>query len=127
MSAPSFKEKYKVDFGFGEGRDFISKNRKPDDSFYYDPMYPAAEVKSNGRVEKQPEKRKEMAFLAALTQAHIHKFSDQDLFLEIKSQPFRRLIVKRSPKDEPLFEKPNYSVESKLVRFDIYLGSKNSV
>lgn len=79
------------------------------DYVYFDPMYPAKKALSD----------KSMQILKDL----VGEDRDSALVAEsLKLKAKERLVVKRPPKGEPI-EKPDYSISSKTVRYDVYLVS----
>jgi len=94
---------------FGDSK-VAMKNNKPFDAVYYDPMYPS---KNKSALPK-----KELQVLGEICSAG-------DEFIQVleafdKSQS-KRLVVKR-PHYLPKHDSTSYSVESKLVRYDVYIG-----
>ncbi len=79
-------------------------------SAYFDPMYP--------HKKKSALPRQEMVLFRSLVGAD----EDSNQTLEaILKHDFQRVVVKRPLRAEPLAAKVSYSVESKLVRFDVYV------
>jgi 16S rRNA (guanine1516-N2)-methyltransferase len=79
-------------------------------SAYFDPMYP--------HKKKSALPRQEMVLFRSLVGAD----EDASQTLEaILKHDFQRVVVKRPLRAEPLAAKVSYSVESKLVRFDVYV------
>ncbi len=79
-------------------------------STYFDPMYP--------HKKKSALPRQEMVLFRTLVGAD----EDASHTLEVVlKHDFQRVVVKRPLRAEPLAAKVSYSVESKLVRFDVYV------
>jgi 16S rRNA (guanine1516-N2)-methyltransferase len=77
------------------------------DFVYFDPMYPAKKALSD----------KPMQILKELVGEDL---DSGDVATRLRSKARERLVVKRPPKGEAL-EKPDYSITSKTVRYDVYL------
>lgn len=76
---------------------------------YFDPMFPEKKKSALPKKEMQ------------LFQKVLGHDEDQKLkALELKNLSSQRLIIKRPTWAPPLLEKPNYTIETKLVRFDVY-------
>lgn len=90
----------------------LAPEQRPD-AIYLDPMFPA--------TEKSALVKKEMR----LFQQVLHGAVDDGAALlpAARAVARRRVVVKRPRKAEPLAgAKPDYSLEGRAVRFDVYLG-----
>ena len=100
----------RLDFVRSEGADLIAGISGPDVGVYLDPMYP-------GTRASRALPRRELQVLRAL----LGDESDAAGLLAAARDRAARVVVKRPHRAPPLAEAPSYAVESKLVRFDVYL------
>ncbi|RDE49041.1 MAG: 16S rRNA methyltransferase [Candidatus Accumulibacter meliphilus] len=78
-------------------------------SFYFDPMFPA--------TKKDALPKKEMQIFRELVGPDLDSVDVAKRAAEVKVS---RLVIKRPRKAEPLFEKPRYFLEGRLIRYDVY-------
>ncbi len=100
---------------FGDGRDVGSSFLHAFDAVYIDPMYPPKKSKAS------PPRR------AQILQMIVGEDLDQnDLFTWVRNHA-KRMVVKR-PKHAPpaLEEIPHHQIESKMVRWDVWLNQPKS-
>jgi 16S rRNA (guanine1516-N2)-methyltransferase len=104
-----------IDFVCSDAKTFIKLHQfKVPMSAYFDPMYP--------HKKKSALPRQEMVLFRSLVG------SDEDAAETLKTaleHNFQRVVVKRPLRAEPLASKVSYSLESKLVRFDVYVRLEN--
>lgn len=100
-----------IEFVHADAETFVkSYSFKKPTSAYFDPMYP--------HKKKSALPRQEMVLFRTLVGAD----EDASQTLEtILMHDFHRVVVKRPLRAEPLAAKVSYSIESKLVRFDVYV------
>lgn len=107
-------EEFPLYFHFGDSKDFMADPQTPAfDAIFLDPMYPRDETKS-------AKQKKEMQLYREL----VGKDPDVlDLFRAAWAKARKRVVVKR-PDDAPTIavgRDPDFSLEGKTVRYDIYL------
>ncbi|MGZ3695553.1 MAG: class I SAM-dependent methyltransferase [Bdellovibrionota bacterium] len=107
-------EEFPLYFHFGDSIDFMNAPNTPDfDAIFLDPMYPREDSKS-------AKQKKEMQLYREL----VGKDMDAaDLFAAAWAKAKKRVVVKR-PDDAPKMavgREPDFSLEGKTVRYDIYL------
>jgi 16S rRNA (guanine1516-N2)-methyltransferase len=78
-------------------------------SFYFDPMFP--------ETKKDALPKKEMQIFRELVGLDLDSVDVVKRAAEVK---VARLVIKRPRKAEPLFEKPRYFLEGRLIRYDVY-------
>jgi 16S rRNA (guanine1516-N2)-methyltransferase len=78
-------------------------------SFYFDPMFP--------ETKKDALPKKEMQIFRELVGPDLDSVDVAKRAAEVK---VARLVIKRPRKAEPLFDKPRYFLESRLIRYDVY-------
>ena len=100
---------------FGDARDVGSSFLRAFDAVYVDPMYPPKKSKA------APPRR------AQLLQTIAGEDLDQnDLFLWVREHA-KRMVVKRPKHASPALEEtPHHQVESKMVRWDVWLNQPES-
>ena len=105
-----------IEFVHSDAKEFLnSYSLNHPTSAYFDPMYP--------HKKKSALPRQEMVLFRTLVGAD----EDASQTLEtVLKHDFQRVVVKRPLRAEPLAANVSYSIESKLVRFDVYvkLGKK---
>ena len=103
----------KVDWILRDSKAYLLGLKKTDrpEVIYLDPMFP--------EKKKSALPKKEMQLLRRLLGDQ--KDRDEDLFEVGLKTAKKRVVVKRSPDDDYIGAKPNHSVGSKLVRFDVYI------
>jgi 16S rRNA (guanine1516-N2)-methyltransferase len=91
---------------------YLACATKAHDVVYLDPMYP------HRRKSALP--RKEMQVLREL----LGEDNDADELLPLALQRAKRVVVKRPPWAAPLSgAKPHHTIDSKLARYDVYVGA----
>jgi 16S rRNA (guanine1516-N2)-methyltransferase len=104
------KEVQSIEFVLSSAQDFLSQNNNVEmTAAYFDPMFP--------HKKKSALPRQEMVFFRELVG------EDEDSVETLKlalSKKFERVVVKRPLKAEPLVGQVSYSIETKLMRFDVY-------
>ncbi|MCY4043708.1 MAG: class I SAM-dependent methyltransferase [Cellvibrionales bacterium] len=95
-----------------DAMELLAKNIEAYDVVYFDPMFP--ERKKSAKVKKAMQ-----YFHQVVGEDHNNPC---DIFSLASKQANERLVIKR-PKGSGYYaeKKPNYSLESKVIRFDIYL------
>jgi 16S rRNA (guanine1516-N2)-methyltransferase len=103
----------RLEFVHGEGRDLLAAARAVDLGVYLDPMYPPPR-----RASALP--RREIQVLRAL----LGESTDAASLLAAARERAVRVVVKRPHHAPPLAGGASFVVESKLVRFDVYLDPR---
>lgn len=101
----------RLSFREGDGRDVIEGLEGLDLGVYIDPMYPPPK-----RASAKP--RRELQVLRSWLPAD----TDTRPIVEAARARAARVVVKRPHHAEPLVPKPSHTIESKLVRFDVYVN-----
>jgi 16S rRNA (guanine1516-N2)-methyltransferase len=96
-----------------DAKTVLSQSDRAYEVIYFDPMFP--ERKKSAKVKK------EMQYFHQVV-GEDHNQPDE-IFTEAVKQARKRLVIKR-PKGSDFYadQKPNYSLESKVIRYDIYLN-----
>ncbi len=97
-------------FFFDSAQNYLQKNIGNHDVIYFDPMFPD---KKKSALPKQ-----EMVFFRNLVGAD--EDAENVLELALQRKEIHRVVVKRPIKAPSLLKKPDFKVEGKLVRFDVY-------
>lgn len=102
--------KENIKFVYGSAVDFLVKQKEHFSAIYFDPMFPE---KKKSALSKQ-----EMMFFRDL----IGSDNDAADVIEkaILSKLARKVVVKRPLKAPFLYQRPNSTIEGKLIRFDVY-------
>ncbi len=102
--------KENIKFEYDSAIAFLAKQKEHFSAIYFDPMFPE---KKKSALSKQ-----EMMFFRDL----IGSDNDAATVIEkaILSKLARRVVVKRPLKAPFLYQRPNSTIEGKLIRFDIY-------
>jgi len=95
----------------GDARERLEKIDALDEGVYFDPMYPAPR-----RASAKP--RRELQVLRAWLDAD----NDTAPLVEWARERAARVVVKRPHHAQPLVSDPSHTIESKLVRFDVYVN-----
>jgi hypothetical protein len=74
----------------------------------------------DGKSRKAKPKKK-MEVFHSIVGADEDAYQEAKLLHSLLEGQLKRLVIKRSPRDGALLEKPNSTWESKAVRFDLYL------
>ncbi|MGZ3651510.1 MAG: class I SAM-dependent methyltransferase [Bdellovibrionota bacterium] len=100
-------------FHFGDAREFLAARPAGFDAVFLDPMYPRSESQTAAP-------KKEMAVFSQLVGKDI---DSEELFTHAWNAARSRVVVKRSDNAPEITtsRKPDYVVNGKTVRFDIYL------
>ena len=101
----------RLSFARGEGLDAIEAIEALDHGVYIDPMYPPPR-----RASAKP--RRELQVLRAWLLADV----DTRPIVEAARERAARVVVKRPHHADPLVPRPSHTIESKLVRFDVYVN-----
>ncbi len=92
----------------------------PHDVIYLDPMFPSR--------RKQSKVKKYMQMMQMMTALYPEYKTDENQLFEIASQyAIKRVVVKRPKGEEPITPRPNYSLASQSIRFDVYLSGSSSI
>ena len=83
------------------------------DIFYFDPMF--KDIKQNTKRSGTLQK-----IGNALSLERLEDTSEQ-IFNQMLKKKYKKIIVKRPIKSNPLYEKINYQVKGKAIRYDIYI------
>lgn len=105
-----------LEFIFSDAKKFLQVHSF-DKSFsaYFDPMYP-------NKKKKSALPRQEMVFFRQLVG------EDEDSKVVVKealTKNFFRVVVKRPLHAEPLLQEVSFSLETKLVRYDVYQNTRS--
>lgn len=87
----------------------LSQAELQEQSFYFDPMFP--------ETKKDALPKKEMQIFRELVGPDLDSVDVAKRAAEVKVS---RLVIKRPRKARPLVEKPRYSLEGQLIRYDVY-------
>lgn len=101
----------RLDFVYGEGLERLDATTEPELGVYLDPMYPPPR-----RASALP--RRELQILRRF----IGPDGDAGALVALARARTARVVVKRPHHAPPLLPGAQHVVESKLVRFDVYLG-----
>lgn len=103
----------RLQFSHVESADMLDRIEGPDSGVYLDPMYPRPR-----RTKALP--RRELQVLRAL----LGEASDAAELVEASRSRAARVVVKRPHRAEPLVPGVSFEIETKLVRFDVYVNPK---
>jgi len=103
----------RLSFAYGDGADQIASLERPNLGVYVDPMYPPPR-----RSSAKP--RRELQVLRALLGAQ----GDAAGLVECAREKAARVVVKRPHHADPLVPGASFEIETKLVRFDVYVNPK---
>jgi 16S rRNA (guanine1516-N2)-methyltransferase len=83
------------------------------DIFYFDPMFNKAKrnLKRSGTLQK----------ISNILSYEKLEDTSRDIFSSMLEKDFKKIIVKRPINTKPLYEKINYQIKGKTIRFDIYV------
>ena len=101
----------RLDFVHGEGAELLTRIDRPNSGVYLDPMYPQSR-----RSKALP--RRELQVLREL----LGEESDAPDLVEVARSLAARVVVKRPHRAAPLTGEPSFAIETKLVRFDVYVN-----
>lgn len=106
----------KITFVFADSETFLKKyDFQEPVSAYFDPMYP--------EKKKSALPRQEMVIFREMVGGDT---DSEKILQQSLDRPFHKIVVKRPIKGEPVLQKPNYQLESKLVRYDVYYPRSSS-
>ena len=110
----------KNEYNFFENLSFINSDsakivdsHSDSDIFYFDPMF--KDIKQNIKRSGTLQKIGNVLSLERLED------TSQQIFNHILKKKYKKIIVKRPIKSNPLHEKINYQVKGKAIRYDIYI------
>ena len=110
----------KNEYNFFENLSFINSDsakiidsHSGSDIFYFDPMF--KDIKQNTKRSGTLQK-----IGNALSLERLEDTSEQ-IFNQMLRKKYKKIIVKRPIKSNPLCEKINYQVKGKAIRYDIYI------
>ena len=110
----------KNEYNFFENLSFINSDSAKivdyhldSDIFYFDPMF--KDIKQNVKRSGTLQKIGNVLSLERLED------TSQQIFNQILKKKYKKIIVKRPIKSNPLYEKINYQVKGKAIRYDIYI------
>ena len=83
------------------------------DIFYFDPMF--KDIKQNAKRSGALQKIGSVLSLEKLEDTSTRVFD------QMHKKKFKKIIVKRPIKSNPLYEKINYQVKGKAIRYDVYI------
>ncbi len=83
------------------------------DIFYFDPMF--KDIKQNTKRSGMLQKIGNVLSLEKLED------TSEQIFNQMLKKKYKKIVVKRPIKSNPLFEKINYQVKGKAIRYDIYI------
>ena len=110
----------KNEYNFFENLSFINSDSAKivdsfldSDIFYFDPMF--KDIKQNTKRSGTLQKIGNVLSLERLED------TSQQIFNQILKKKYKKIIVKRPIKSNPLHEKINYQVKGNAIRYDIYI------
>ena len=110
----------KNEYNFFENLSFINSDsakivdsHADSDIFYFDPMF--KDIKQNIKRSGTLQKIGNVLSLERLED------TSQQIFNQMLKKKYKKIIVKRPIKSNPLHEKINYQVKGKAIRYDIYI------
>ena len=110
----------KNEYNFFENLSFINSDSAKivdshldSDIFYFDPMF--KDIKQNTKRSGTLQKIGNVLSLERLED------TSQQIFNQMLKKKYKKIIVKRPIKSNPLHEKINYQVKGKAIRYDIYI------
>lgn len=110
----------KNEYNFFENLSFINSDSAKivdshldSDIFYFDPMF--KDIKQNTKRSGTLQKIGNLLSLERLED------TSEQIFNQMLNKKYKKIIVKRPIKSNPLHEKINYQVKGKAIRYDIYI------
>ena len=110
----------KNEYNFFENLSFINSDSAKildshldSDIFYFDPMF--KDIKQNTKRSGTLQKIGNVLSLERLED------TSEQIFNQMLKKKYKKIIVKRPIKSNPLHEKINYQVKGKAIRYDIYI------
>ena len=110
----------KNEYNFFENLSFINSDSAKivdshldSDIFYFDPMF--KDIKQNTKRSGTLQKIGNVLSLERLED------TSEQIFNQMLNKKYKKIIVKRPIKSNPLHEKINYQVKGKAIRYDIYI------
>ena len=110
----------KNEYNFFENLSFINSDSAKivdshldSDIFYFDPMF--KDIKQNTKRSGTPQKIGNVLSLERLQD------TSEKIFNQMLKKKYKKIIVKRPIKSNPLYEKINYQVKGKAIRYDVYV------
>ena len=110
----------KNEYNFFENLSFINSDSAKiidshldSDIFYFDPMFKDIKqnIKRSGTLQK----------IGSVLSLERLEDTSQKIFNQMLKKKYKKIIVKRPIKSNPLHEKINYQVKGKAIRYDIYI------
>ncbi len=110
----------KYEYNFFENLSFINSDSAKivdshldSDIFYFDPMFKDIKlnIKRSGTLQK----------IGNVLSLERLEDTSQQIFNQMLKKKYKKIIVKRPIKSNPLHEKINYQVKGKAIRYDIYI------
>ena len=92
----------------------VIDNHKDSDIFYFDPMFKDIKqnVKRSGTIQK----------IGNILDHEKLEDTSIQIFDQMLKKKYKKIIVKRPIKSNPLNEKINYQVKGKAIRYDVYVN-----
>ena len=110
----------KNEYNFLENLSFINSDSAKivdsyldSDIFYFDPMF--KDIKQNTKRSGTLQKIGNVLSIERLED------TSEQIFNQMLKKKYKKIIVKRPIKSNPLHEKINYQVKGKAIRYDIYI------
>ena len=110
----------KNEYNFFENLSFINSDSAKivdshldSDIFYFDPMF--KDIKQNTKRSGTLQKIGNVLSIERLED------TSEQIFNQMLNKKYKKIIVKRPIKSNPLHEKINYQVKGKAIRYDIYI------
>ena len=110
----------KNEYNFFENLSFINSDsakiidsHSDSDIFYFDPMF--KDIKQNTKRSGTLQKIGNVLSLERLED------TSEQIFNQMLEKKYKKIIVKRPIKSNPLYEKINYQVKGKAIRYDVYI------
>ena len=110
----------KYEYNFFENLSFINSDSAKivdshldSDIFYFDPMFKDIKlnIKRSGTLQK----------IGNVLSLERLEDTSQQIFNQMLKKKYKKIIVKRPIKSNPLHEKINYQVKGKAIRYDVYV------
>ena len=110
----------KNEYNFFENLSFINSDSAKiidshldSDIFYFDPMFKDKKqnIKRSGTLQK----------IGNVLSLERLEDTSQQIFNQMLKKKYKKIIVKRPIKSNPLYEKINYQVKGKAIRYDVYI------
>ena len=110
----------KYEYNFFENLSFINSDSAKivdshldSDIFYFDPMFKDIKlnIKRSGTLQK----------IGNVLSLERLEDTSQQIFNQMLKKKYKKIIVKRPIKSNPLHEKINYQVKGKAIRYDVYI------